>query len=94
MTSSYQVIRKMLRTEKGARISEAAHQYLFEVQSSANKISIKRAVEELYKVKVKAVNTIVMPSKPKLVRRNPGFTSEFKKAVVTLQPGQKIDWAG
>ena len=51
---------------------------------------IRRAVEEIYKVKVKAVNTLILPGKLKRVRYKYGHTPDFKKAVVTLAPGQKI----
>ena len=61
------------------------------MEKNANKIDIKRAVEEIYKVKVKSVNTTIMPKKPKILRRDWGTTSEFKKAMVHLAQDQKID---
>ena len=73
---------------------QAKHdQYLFHVKKDANKIQIKRAVEEIYKVKVDGVNTQVMRGKLKRVRQQLGQTPDWKKAVVTLKPGQKIDLA-
>lgn len=92
MKESYSVIRTLLRTEKGS-LQALKNQYLFSVQKSANKIQIKNAVEEIYKVKVDSVNTQVMPGKLKRVRYQVGNTPDWKKAVVTLKPGQKIDLA-
>ena len=90
--NEFAVIRTLLRTEKGS-IQAAHNQYLFNVQKSANKIQIKRAVEVLYKVKVDSVNTQVMPGKAKRVRQQLGQTPDWKKAVVKLKAGHKIDLA-
>lgn len=90
MITSYDFIRNILRTEKGATI-EKNGQYLFRVQGSATKIDIKKAVEDIYKVKVQAVNVINMPGKLKRVRNKYGYTSDWKKAVVTLKKGNKIE---
>ena len=92
MNDSYMIIRSLLRTEKGS-LQGVNNQYLFNVKKDANKIQIKRAVEQLYKVKVDKVNTQVMPGKIKKVRQQVGMTPEWKKAVVTLKDGQKIDLA-
>jgi large subunit ribosomal protein L23 len=92
MKTSYQVIRTLLRTEKGA-MQASDNKYLFAVERGANKIEIRKAVEGLYKVKVKSVNTTLMPGKLKRVRYQLGYTTDWKKAVVTLQAGQKIDLA-
>ncbi len=92
MKESYAVIRSLLRTEKGT-LQAAHNQYLFNVKKTANKIQIRQAVEEIYKVKVDKVNTQVMPGKLKRVRYQLGNTPDWKKAVVTLKPGQKIDLA-
>lgn len=89
MKSSYDIIKALLKTEKST-LQESLDQYLFLVEKSANKLEIKRAVEEVYKVKVKAVNTLVSAGKLKKVRYEVGHTSDFKKAVVTLRQGQKI----
>lgn len=91
MKDPHLIIKKILRTEKGAYLTERQNQYFFEVAMSANKIEIRRAVETLYSVKVQAVNTVVAPRKPKLLRRNPGFSSERKKAIVKLSKDHKID---
>lgn len=63
------------------------------VKNSANKIQIKRAVEEIYKVKVSHVNTFICSGKLKRVRHQLGRTPDIKKAVVTLKEGQKISEA-
>ena len=86
----YGVIRSLLRTEKST-FYEPQGKYLFLVDKKANKINIKRAVEEIYKVKVKDVNTFISIGKFKRVRRQPGRTPDLKKAVITLKEGQKIE---
>ena len=78
-----------MRTEKST-LYEPQAKYLFLVDKSANKIQIKRAVEEVYKVKVKDVNTFISGGKLKRVRYQLGRTPDLKKAVVTLKEGQKI----
>ncbi len=84
------MIRRPILTEKSMRGSEGG-KYTFEVADGANKISIKRAVEELFEVTVRKVNTITIPGQQK--RRGPHYyrARGYKKAVVTLAPGQKID---
>ena len=87
---SYDVIKTLLRTEKGTRL-EPQRQYLFEVSSRATKIDIKKAVEEIYKVKVQAVNIAIVSGKKKRVRYQLGWTPDWKKAIVTLREGSKIE---
>ncbi len=89
---SHVIIRTLLRTEKGTA-QEPERKYFFQVASQANKVQIKKAVEEIYKVKVVTVNTTVMPGKRKRVRQEYGYTPDWKKAVVTLKEGQKIEIA-
>ena len=79
-----------LRTEKGTTLLPF-NKYLFLVEKQANKLEIKQAVEEIYKVKVETVNTGIMPGKKKRVRYVEGETADWKKAVVTLKEGHKID---
>ena len=90
MRDSYSVIKSLIRTEKGTTLLPM-DQYLFEVATDANKIQIKRAVEELYKVKVKSVNTITVRGKMKRIRFKEGKTPDWKKAVVQLKKGEKIE---
>ena len=92
MMDSYDIIKALIRTEKSTS-QEPAGKYLFLVNNSANKIQIKKAVEELYKVKVRDVNTFISTGKLKRVRHQLGKTSDTKKAIVTLKEGQKIDIA-
>jgi len=92
MLTSHDVIKALLRTEKYSRL-EDKRKYFFRVDRNANKIQIKKAVEEVYKVKVSSVNTFVSPGKLKRVRHQYGKTPDTKKAVVTLAEGQKIEVA-
>jgi large subunit ribosomal protein L23 len=80
----------LLRTEKGTNLLPF-NKYLFWVDRGANKIDIKSAVEEVYKVKVEKVNTMTVKGKKKRVRFAEGKTPDWKKAVVTLKAGDKID---
>ncbi|MCX5699947.1 MAG: 50S ribosomal protein L23 [Candidatus Omnitrophica bacterium] len=89
MNYSQDIIRSLMRTEKSTQYEPDA-KYLFLVDMRANKIQVKRAVEQLYKVKVKNVNTFISVGKLKRVRHQLGRTPESKKAVVTLKAGQKI----
>lgn len=93
MIYSYDIIKSLLRTEKST-LYEPLRQYLFLVNKSANKIQIKHAVEEIYKVKVQSVNTLIARGKLKRVRQQFGRAPDTKKAVVTLKEGQKIVVSG
>ena len=90
MKTCYDIVKTLVRTEKGTEL-ELERKYLFDVATTATKPEIKRAIEEIYNVKVDAVNTMTMPRKKKRVRREQGFTTAWKKAVVTLSEGQKIE---
>ncbi|MBF0532117.1 MAG: 50S ribosomal protein L23 [Candidatus Omnitrophica bacterium] len=90
MITCYDIIKTLVRTEKGTDL-EKSRQYLFEVAKNANKIEIRKAVEEIYKVKVLSVNTAVLHGKRKRVRQHLGRTPDWKKAIVTLREGQKIE---
>jgi len=90
MITCYDIIKNLIRTEKGTMI-EPDRKYLFKVARNANKIEIGKAVEEIYKVKVQDVNTSIVRGKLKRVRQQQGSTTPWKKAVVTLQEGQKIE---
>ena len=86
----HDIVKGLLRTEKGADMMPS-NKYLFWVDTKANKVEIRSAVENIYKVKVGKVNTINVKGKPKRVRYAVGMTSGWKKAVVTLKEGSKID---
>jgi len=90
--NSFDIVKSILRTEKST-LEEPKGRYLFLVDNKANKIQIKRAVEEAYKVKVKDVNTVVIRGKLKRVRHQLGKTPDVKRAYVTLVEGQKIEAA-
>ena len=86
----YDVIRKPIITEKATMASEAGA-VVFEVAISSNKPQIKLAVESLFGVKVKAVNTTITKGKTKRFRGSPGRRRDVKKAYVTLEVGNTID---
>lgn len=90
MITCYDIIKTLVRTEKGTML-EPDRKYLFHVAKSSNKIEIKKAVEEIYKVKVQDVNTTIVRGKLKRVRQEQGSTTPWKKAIVTLKEGQKIE---
>jgi len=78
-------------SEKTAMLKDKENRYSFRVNPPANKVEIKNAVEALFKVKVEAVRTANMPGKMHRVGRSEGKRSDWKKAVVTVKAGQKID---
>ena len=86
----YEVIRSPLITEKTTNGSEHG-QVTFRVASDATKPEIKQAIEGLFKVKVKAVNTVTVKGKSKVFRGRPGVRSDWKKAIISLVDGHKID---
>lgn len=90
MKNAHDVVKGMIRTEKGSTL-QPLNKYLFWIAKDANKIEVKRAIEDIYKVKVDAVNTVMMRGKLKRVRYAVGKTSDWKKAIVTLKDGNKID---
>ena len=83
MKTSYDVLKNILRTEKGTAML-AANKYLFRVAADANKIEIKQAVEGIYNVKVVKVNSVKMRGKWRRLRYQAGKTPDWKKAIVTL----------
>jgi|LJSS01.1.fsa_nt_gb large subunit ribosomal protein L23 len=87
----YSVIVRPLITEKGTLLAEQ-NKYAFQVLKGANKLQIKEAVEKAFDVTVLSVNTMVMPGKRKRVGRSQGMTSEWKKAIVTLAEGDRIEF--
>jgi large subunit ribosomal protein L23 len=90
MMNLNEVLIRPLITEKNTMLS-ALGQYTFEVDRRANKPLGKEAVEKIFKVDVTAVNVINVPPKTRRVGRSTGKTSPWKKAVVTLKPGQRIE---
>lgn len=91
MREARSIILRPLVTEKGSTLREVGNKYLFEVARDANRIEIKRAVQEIFNVKVKDVKTIVVRGKIKRMGIFSGKRPDWKKAVVTLAEGQSID---
>jgi len=87
----YEILRRPLITEKGSML-QAEGKYLFEVMPSANKFQIKRSVEHAFKVTVTAVNVVTMRGKTKRAGRKMITTSPWKKAIVSLKAGDKIEF--
>jgi large subunit ribosomal protein L23 len=88
---NFDIIKTVRLTEKGTRQSEKFNQYTVVADRRANKTQIRKAVEELFKVNVLAVNTLNVHGKFRRQRTaQAGQTSDWKKALITLQPGQKI----
>jgi large subunit ribosomal protein L23 len=90
MRNSYDVIKAMVRTEKGSLLLPL-NKYLFWVDRGANKIEVKQAVKDIYNVTPTKVNIINVKGKWKRLRYHEGKTSGWKKALVTLKSGEKID---
>ena len=91
MTGPYRVVLKPLLTEKGTRLKEEGNQYLFRVAKTANKIEIKQAIEQVFKVTVLSVRTTRVRGKVKRLGRFEGRRPDWKKAVVTLKKGDSIE---
>ncbi len=91
MKNPHTLISQPLITEKATDAMEDGGVYVFKVAKSSNKIEIKAAIEEIFDVKVRNVNTAMQRGKRKRIGRSVGFTNSFKKAIVTLVPGHKID---
>jgi large subunit ribosomal protein L23 len=88
--NEYDVVVRPIITEKSSLVKENANQYVFEVQRSANKIQIRKAVEKLFKVKVVSVSVVKLQGKKKRVGRFTGKQPDWKKAYVKLSPKDKI----
>ncbi|MGZ3697120.1 MAG: 50S ribosomal protein L23 [Bdellovibrionota bacterium] len=92
MQTVYEVIKRPIISEKSTALAEVAGRYAFEVAVQANKTEIKDAVQRLFNVKVRSVHTMVMHGKVKRVGRFETKRSNWKKALVTLAEGQKIEF--
>ncbi len=89
--SPYTIVKRPRITEKSTRLTEKENSYTFEVAKDANKVEIRRAIEQLFDVKVEKVRTVNVRGKRKRVRLNWGMTPDWKKAIVTLKEGSRID---
>jgi large subunit ribosomal protein L23 len=87
----YKIIKKPSLTEKSGLVREQANFYTFHVDKGASKKEIKKAVEELFKVHVIRVNTVMMPGKSKRFGKNSSTAKKFKKAIVKLKKDEKIE---
>lgn len=92
MSAIYEVIKRPVISEKSTALSEVGGKYVFEVAPGANKFQIRTAIESLFKVKVRSVRTMMMHGKVKRVGRFMTKRSNWKKALVTLAEGQKIEF--
>ncbi len=91
MLEAREIIKKPLVTEKTAYQQDALKQYVFLVHPDANRLQVKSAVEELFSVKVTSVRTMVRKGKPRRAFGRPITTRPFKRAIVTLRDGDKIE---
>ncbi|RRJ82203.1 50S ribosomal protein L23 [Aestuariirhabdus litorea] len=89
----FQVLQGPHISEKATILAEAKGQYVFKVAKDATKLEIKKAVEQLFEVKVKSVATVNVKGKTKRTVRGMGKRSDWKKAYVSLEQGQDIDFA-
>ncbi|SDT00083.1 LSU ribosomal protein L23P [Halopseudomonas xinjiangensis] len=80
-------------SEKATMLADSKNQFVFKVDTTATKLEIKKAIEQLFNVKVQSVSTLNVKGKTKRTVRGLGKRSDWKKAYVSLQPGQDIDFA-
>lgn len=92
MLEEYTIIRRPIITEKGTILKDENNQVVFEVDPRANKSEIKKAVEKLFKVTVLEVRTQNRKGKPKRMGRTFGRRKNWKKAVITLKEGSRVDF--
>lgn len=92
MRTLYEVIKRPIISEKAAALAELGNRYVFEVATASNKTEIKDAVQRLFDVKVEGVRTLVMRGKEKRSGRFLTKQTAWKKAIVTLAQGNKIDF--
>ncbi len=90
--NQYDIIKRPLNTEKTTIQKEAANQVTFEVDPKANRIEIEKAVEAVFNVKVSGVRTLQVKGKIKRRGRTLGKRKDWKKAIVTLMPGERIEF--
>lgn len=86
------IIKRPLITERGTHLTETSNAYVFEVEKNATKLDIRRAVEALFGVKVMSVRTMNVPGKRRRTRAGYIKLADWKKAIVRLQEGQRIEF--
>jgi len=92
LLSPHQIVLRPLVTEKGMHRSTRYNAYAFEVNTLANKLDVRRAVEELFNVKVVRVHIQNRKGKPRRTRFKNGYTKDWKKAIVKLDAEHRIDF--
>ncbi len=92
MKNQFQVIKKPILTERATALKEDRNQVVFKVHPKANKLEIKEAVEAIFKIKVREVNTLNYKGKPKRLGVHSGKRAAWKKAIVTVVKGEKLDF--
>ena len=88
----YEVLKRPILTEKSSYQADVLRQYVFEVDVRANKHQVRKAVEEIFGVHVQAVNIMNVRGKKRRWGRYEGKTRDWKKAIVTLAPGESISF--
>ncbi len=91
MTKYYDMIKGPIITEQSTKLIEGQNRYTFKVDKKANKVEIKKAIEAIFNVKVLAVNTVNVLPKFRRMGKHEGYKPAYKKAIVKLAEGQKID---
>ena len=91
MTKYYDILKAPIITEQSTKLIESQNRYTFKVDTKANKVEIKKALETIFNVKVLSVNTVNVLPKYKKMGKYEGYKSAYKKAIVKLAEGQKID---
>lgn len=89
--SALEHIIRPVMTERSTILKEKFNQYVFEVSRASTKGDVKRSVEEMFKVSVERVRTMILPGKFRRMGRNGGYRSDWKKAIVTLKKGDSIE---
>ena len=93
MNNLYNTVIAPIITEKATKISEK-NQYVFKVKIDSNKREIKKAIEKLFKVKIKTIKTIKIKGKNKIFKGTKGRRSDYKKAIICLNKGENLDYSG
>lgn len=91
MTKYYDIIKAPIITEQSTKLIEGQNKYTFKVDKKANKVEIKKAIEAIFNVTVLSVNTVNVLPKFRRMGKYEGYKSAYKKAIVKLAEGQKID---
>ena len=90
MSQSHMIIKRPILTERATAVREATNTYTFRVASAATKVQVRQAIESIFRVHVKSVRTVSVPSKPKRQGTFQGRRSGWKKAYVSLRAGESI----